>query len=112
VSTFIGLVLVVGVLLAVLMALSEAARNGDLKAAWANRARGWRRLKRSAGTYLYLVLAIHEITSYADPSLSSALPRWLRIPMGVAFLSWSIRRIAEDVINSATVEVTITREKP
>lgn len=112
-STFLGLTVAAVVLVLVLMTLSETIRKGDLKAAWANRALGWKRVKRSAGTYMYLVLAIHEITAYADPSyVSSPLPRWARIPMGVAFLSWAIRRIAADVLNSATVEVTITKEKP
>ena len=110
-TTFVSLVLISAVGIGLLMAISEAARGGHLKAAWANRAQSWRRIKRAAGTMAYLVLAIHEAAAYANPALSyGPIPRWLRIPMGASFLLWAIRRIAEDVVNSARIEVTITKE--
>lgn len=107
-TTFVGLSLGAVALVLAVTYLSDALRNGGARKIWTKRAEAWRRIRRSAGTCAYFVLAIHGISGVVDPDAPGLLmPWWWYTVSSVAFLMWGVRRVVEDVVNSSKVVITV-----
>lgn len=107
-TSFVWLLVAVVAVVLVIAAISDELRGGGLKEIWANRAKAWRRIRRSAGTTAYFLLAVYGISGVVDPTNPRhSMPWWWYPISSVAFLMWGVRRVVEDVVNSSKVVISI-----